>query len=143
LINVSRSLTINAEKLTGLDLGSLEEVGYLSISNTLLTELDLSSLIELTESGVTNSTSISNNSNLVSIDLSALVLVRSSAQIYYSRNNLSSNSVFPYISILVNTDIGEYGVIDLSSQITNAGPTGQGLIDKQTLEDRGVNVQTD
>jgi hypothetical protein len=97
LINVSHGLTINAEKLTGLDLGSLEEVGYLSISNTLLTELDLSSLIELTESGVTNSTSISNNSNLVSIDLSALVLVRSSAQIYYSRNNLSSNSVFPFL----------------------------------------------
>jgi len=64
----------------------------------------------------------------------------SSLQSFIS-NNLSSASLDSILSAFVSSNIVQ-GNIQLGGQNSNALPTGQGLIDQQTLENRGVTVTT-
>jgi len=59
----------------------------------------------------------------------------------FNYNNLSSAALNSILSSFVDSNVSE-GSLYLQSQQSSALPTGQGLIDEQTLIDRGVEVLT-
>ena len=89
-----------------------------------------------------NFLNISNNSKLTSIGITSLSSYNDS-YLYFSGNALPSSQINTILNKLLNITLPNPSYIGLSGQIPPAPPTGQGLIDKQTLIDRGYNIYTD
>jgi hypothetical protein len=121
--------------LTSLDLSALTTAGnsFYTVGNTALTSLNLSAL---TTAG--DGLNIASNNALTSLNLSALVPA-SGHNDYFSGNALSAATVNGLLARYIANSSYIAGSIDLSGG-TNATPTGQGIIDAQTLCGRGVTV---
>ena len=77
------------------------------------------------------------------IDSSSLTQVpNSSSTHHFFGNNFSSSAINVLSHVFVDTNI-DGGGLSLNYQNTGALPTDQGLIDKQTLIDRGFSVSID
>ena len=129
-------LSIYDESITQINLPSLEEVSDFSIRGTKITTLDLSNLKK-----VTRDVEISNNNQLSNVLLSNSGSVTSSSgeTFSFSYNALTSSAVN---SILANLVTWTFNETSISLYQSSAPPTGQGLIDKQTLIDAGNTVYT-
>ncbi|OMQ13231.1 hypothetical protein [[Flexibacter] sp. ATCC 35103] len=85
----------------------------------------------------------SNNPILSSIDLPSLSSTyNSSPSLNFTRNALPSSQVNLILSKMLNVTFNSAG-INLQNQNPPAPPTGQGIIDKTTLINRGYSVTTD
>ena len=85
---------------------------------------------------------IKNNSKLTSIEITSLSSYNDNDLSFYG-NALPSSQINAILNKLLNISIPNLRFIGLESQIPPAPPTGQGLLDKQTLIDRGIYVYTD
>jgi hypothetical protein len=79
------------------------------------------------------------NFQMLEVDYSRLINV---TYINLNGNNLSSTQLNKILSELVANGLSN-GTLDISNQTTFARPTGQGLIDKDTLISRGWTVEID
>ena len=108
------------------------EITSLFVPNPLLKRIDVRNLKNSSaftlEYGNITTLNISNNKLLSSLDL--------------SYQNLTTNSVNYILSTLAQNGINN-GVLYLNNQTPPTPPTGQGLIDKATLQSRGWTVYTD
>lgn len=80
------------------------------------------------------------DSQLATISLPSLVRCES---LYLESNSLSSSTVNSLLNQFLNILPSSGKNLGLAGQTPSAPPTGQGLIDKQTLIDNGNNVSTD
>lgn len=161
----SGSIAISDNNTTSIDFPLLSQPSALQISNTnvttlsfpavtssdgiyieenaLLTSVNLASLVT-----AASTIRVKSNSLLTSINLTSLSTINPQ-NLNYSYYFDCSDNAFPesQINILlnklttVNPNPGK--TIDLSNQNPPAPPTGQGLIDKQTLITNGFEVITD
>lgn len=86
----------------------------------------------------------SNNPLLTSIDMPSLTSVsKSQASLSFGNNALPSSQINLILSRLINITPKSNVYIELAKQTPPAPPTGQGIIDKTTLINRGSSVYTD
>lgn len=84
---------------------------------------------------------ISGNEFLTTINIGEIGIVKNLPSVGFENNALSEETVNYILALLVSLD-GTNGTVLWNNQVnlsggTSAAPTGQGLIDKQTLIDRG------
>jgi hypothetical protein len=135
---------ISNSQLTSLNFPTLLSSGVVELlNNNLLTEVSLPNLTN--SEGYIN---ISFNQLLSSIAIPLINVINPSNSIFSfyfnAKNNALQSSQINYLLnklTSVNSNPGK--TIDLSNQSPQAPPTGQGLIDKQTLLTNGFNVITD
>ena len=128
---------VNNALLTSIELPLLEDVSELNIStNNSLASVNLPKLT--TSEG---SIDISGNSVLTNVNIP---LINSFSFLSLHANALDSNFVNGFLNQLINTTPTITNTnVDLSNQTPTAPPTGQGIIDKQTLIDNGSTIYTD
>jgi hypothetical protein len=148
--------------LTTLDLPLFSSSNNLSIGVTALTQLTfpaLTTFVAINVLGSPNLTNISfpsltsagqilisNNPQLNQVDLPVLNqinVVPGSTYLQFAYNAFSSESINYLLNKLLSATplTGKY--IILQNQTPPAPPTGQGILDKQTLLDLGNSVTTD
>lgn len=81
------------------------------------------------------------NPNLTSIDVPLLSFVNNAGVVSFRHNALPTSQVNLILSKLLN--LTSKNTIELHAQNPSAPPTGQGIIDKTTLINRGYSVTTD
>lgn len=147
---------------TTLTLPQLVNNGYISIKNTLLNSISipfLTSLELLIDSNSMLSSvslpslttisyvNIQNNNVLATIDIPNLTsfgpVLGINELVNISNNSLPSSQINWWLNKLTTINPPSGKTFDLSNQNPPAPPTGQGLLDKQTLIDNGFNVITD
>jgi len=150
IVSILYTIEIVDVAFTSINLSSLESMS--DVNNTGITIsirdcLDLTT-VNIPELVYSNHTiQIQNNPNLTSLTLGTIgVLKNVNDGITLSNNALNVGSVNGVLALLVSLD-GTNGTTLFTSSVelaggTNAAPTGQGIIDKQTLIDRGCNVET-
>lgn len=138
---------------------------YISINNSQLTTLDFpglttSSVIELQNNNSLTDVSLPNltnvdayfyifsNSQLSSISIPSISIINSNNSnfsFYFNAQNnaLPVSQINNLLNKLTNVNINTGKTIDLSNQNPTAAPTGQGIIDKQSLINSGFIVITD
>ncbi|QLC65116.1 hypothetical protein LPB248_02135 [Flavobacterium sp. LPB0248] len=85
-----------------------------------------------------------NNSSLTTIDLPLLASITdTSLSLNFNKNALSSSQVNLILHRLLNIPAAAQSYIQLQGQNPPAPPTGQGILDKATLINRGNSVSTD
>lgn len=126
----------NTTGLTYIDLSMITKLLELRISNNKnLTSINLNKLSEHYSTGV-----IQNNPLLSSIDFSSLTSIGDEFNLGY--NALSSSFVNNFLSkLLIGKNTEKY--IVLNGQNPPAPPTGQGIIDLETLKNSGNSIYTD
>jgi hypothetical protein len=151
LVLVSGIIVIVDAGITSINFSSLKNVAD-SIS-FVGTSLEIRQCADLTTVNIPELVSfgsgieIKYNPNLTSLTLGTIGILKSIQQnITFEGNALDEASVNGILALLVSLD-GTNGTTSFQSDVqltggTNAAPTGQGLIDKQTLIDRGCNVYT-
>jgi len=140
----------NLAPLTSVTLSSVTDIGYLTLEYTEITSFSLSTAVNYSYIGNLNY-NIKNNPNLTSLTLGTIgtlknISINSGFQLNLSGNALDVASVNAVLALLVSLD-GTNGTTLFTSNVslnggTNAAPTGQGLIDKATLQARGCTVTT-
>jgi hypothetical protein len=152
-------VSINETNLNSISLPLLSN-GIIGLYNSLVTNLSLPSLANGSIDVLGNSllTSIlfpqltncegimriQNNIQLNTIAFPILTTFTNlNDQISFSNNSLTSTSINYILNKIVNTTPLAGKNIIVSGQVPIAAPTGQGLIDKQTLIDNGNSVYTD
>ena len=124
--------------LTTISTPSLDTIGAFYINdNKALTALNFPSLIAITDT--INSCQIYSNFNLSSITWDNLARYNTSCNL--AGNHLSSNQVNYLLGKFVSITPFIVNKNFALSQYPSAPPTGQGLVDKATLEGRGNYVQ--
>lgn len=85
---------------------------------------------------------ISNNKSLTSLNIPAFT---QSTSVFRAHNNALPSSEINKLLNILNTKVTftGYKSIYMSGQVPKAPPTGQGLIDKQALINKGSSVETD
>lgn len=132
LQEINKDLHIFYGNFTQLLLPNLTK-GDISVSSNInLNQVNLNSFQE----GKINIT----GSQLVTISLPSLVRCQS---LNLEDSSLSSSTVNSLLNQFLNILPSSGKYLNLSFQTPSAPPTGQGLIDKQTLIDNGNNVSTD
>ena len=127
----------NTSGLTSVDLSMFTKLIELRIlDNANLKSINLSSL-----SGIYGNCIISRNPFLTTIQFSSLTSVQSDFSL--SNNALPSAQINTILNILLTVTPATGKYIQLSNQTPPAPPTGQGIIDKQTLINAGNTVNTD
>jgi len=137
-------VSINNSQLTNLDFPNLTTTSVIELqNNNLLSNVSLPNLTsvegyfyifsnpQLSTISIPSINTINPNSSNFSFYFNATNNALPESQINYLLNKLTS----------VNTNAGK--TIDLSNQNPIAAPTGQGIIDKQTLVNNGFIVITD
>lgn len=128
-------------------------VTTLNCMTSTLTSIDISLCPTLTsldcKGNALSALDISNNANLVTLacnnnGLTMLNIAQNTALKYLAAysNKFTSDVVNNILASLVS-NAKTNGTLDINYQEISAPPTGQGLIDKQTLIDRGWTVTTD
>lgn len=128
-------------------------VTTLNCTTSTLTSIDISLCPTLTsldcKGNALSALDISNNANLVTLacnnnGLTMLNIAQNTALKYLAAysNKFTSDVVNNILASLVS-NAKTNGTLDINYQEISAPPTGQGLIDKQTLIDRGWTVTTD
>jgi hypothetical protein len=162
LLNGSNFVVQNVPALTSLNLAAFD-TGDLMVINSGLTTFSLPNLHH------PRSVSLTGNSQLTSVDFSTIQSVETSlgatynpnltainfpnnlvigigaqpGSIYLNNNRLNSTVVNSVLNKAVNYTPATGHSYYLQDQSPAAPPTGQGLIDKQTLINNGNNVTTD
>ncbi|MBF2707469.1 hypothetical protein [Flavobacterium soyangense] len=138
--------------------GSYTESLYI-LNTTALTTVNLSTLTNASQIVITNNASLKtvNFSNLTtignrfyiqrnpvlsSIGFPSLTYV-GFLGVYLSGNALPSSQINTILNKLVTATIYTGSAINLNRQTPSSPPTGQGIIDKQTLINAGIQVSTD
>ena len=158
--NTENIFILNTTQLTTVDLSLIQTASIISIkNNTSLFNVNLGGLTTMIDE-----CRISNNQSLTTVNLNGLKAIFSEKFIIKENFSLANLS-FPFLEyceliFLSNNAINSSSVnsilnkflsvlpiqgksIDLSGQNPPAPPTGQGIIDKQTLIDAGNSVGTD
>ena len=127
---------VNNSSLTSLALPVLSSCnGYLEINqNSVLTSITLPALTS------TSFMNIVSNPLLTSISLPALT---TGSTIYLNNNALTTTNINALLNKMLTVSPTVAKNIQLGSQTPPAPPTGQGIIDKQTLINSGNTVYTD
>lgn len=137
LANSSGALDIrDNDTLTSVLLPVLSTANSLSfVENELITSINLPNLVN-----VSGELDARENLSLTSI---GLPLLTSCGSIYFYGNALPSSQINVLLNKLLTVTPATGKYISLGNQIPPAPPTGQGIIDKQTLINAGNNVNTD
>ncbi len=148
----------NTTQLTAVDLSALVTISIIDISNnTLLTNIifnNLTTIQEVLDVGgnvalssfsfpsllKVDSIRISNNSSFSSLSFPLLTTIYGLDLQY---NALPTTSINSLLSKMSTVAPASSKFINLANQTPSAPPTGQGIIDKQTLIDAGNTVITD
>jgi hypothetical protein len=144
LLSQPTALEISNTNVTALSFPAVTSCDGIYIEeNALLTSVNLSSLVTAAAT-----IRLISNPLLTSINLTALAVLnpQNLNYSYYfdcSDNALPESQINTLLSKLTTVNPASGKTIDLSNQNPLAPPTGQGLIDKQTLIDSGFNVVTD
>ena len=128
-------------------------VTALNCTTSTLTSIDISLCPTLTsldcKGNALSALDISNNANLMTLacnnnGLTMLNIAQNTALKYLAAysNKFTSDVVNNILASLVS-NAKTNGTLDINYQEISAPPTGQGLVDKQTLIDRGWTVTTD
>ena len=128
-------------------------VTTLNCTTSTLTSIDISLCPTLTsldcKGNALSALDISNNANLMTLacnnnGLTMLNIAQNTALKYLAAysNKFTSDVVNNILASLVS-NAKTNGTLDINYQEISAPPTGQGLVDKQTLIDRGWTVTTD
>ena len=144
----ARRLTFTGNTMTQLTLPSLVSSELRITGCGALTSVSLPSLttwMSSSQAGINNSSTISYNQNLSTLSFPALSYIDNSIVAYpalgIAGNAFSSATVNAILHQLLN--VGPVYGVDLRLQHPPAPPTGQGIIDKQTLGAQGKNILTD
>ena len=122
--------------LTSISLPGLASLRYINISkNPIMASISFPVLAT-----VSGELSISDNLSLTSI---GLPLLTSCNSIYFYGNKLPSSQINALLNKFLTVTPATGKHISLSGQTPPAPPTGQGIIDKQTLINAGNSVSTD
>ena len=145
-LTVSECIRINNNNsLSTISLNSLQKVNKISYSAGLIgiqigDNVNLQSVL-LPLLSQSHSIEIYSNS-LLTLDLPSLTKV-SGGSIYVGNNKLSSTAVNSILNKCLTVQPSNSLYINLGYQTPSAPPTGQGIIDKQTLINSGNTVYTD
>jgi hypothetical protein len=121
--------------LTSISLPALTSADYISMTNNLsLTSISFPALTSA------DYISMTNNLSLTSISFPALT---SNNSIYLAFNALTTTNINSLLNKMLTVSPTVLKYIELNYQTPPAPPTGQGIIDKQTLIDSGNTVYTD
>ncbi|MFY8214303.1 MAG: hypothetical protein ACOVKJ_07570 [Flavobacterium sp.] len=135
LISCEELRISNMNNTGNLNFSSLVSSYQIDIySNPSLTSISLSALTSA------DNISITRNPTLTSISLPALT---SNYGIYLSYNAITTNNINSLLNKLLTVSPTVQKYVGLNSQTPPAPPTGQGIIDKQTLINAGNTVSTD
>lgn len=126
------ALDCTTSTLTSIDISLCPTLTLLDCKGNALSDLDISNNANLV-------TLACNNNGLTILNIAQNTVLKSLAA--YS-NKFTSDVVNNVLASLV-LNAKTNGTLDINYQETSAPPTGQGLIDKQTLIDRGWTVTTD
>ncbi|OUD35444.1 hypothetical protein [Flavobacterium sp. FPG59] len=122
--------------LTSILFPVLTTISEINISeNPIITSISFPML-----ANVKNQLAIDGNLSLTSI---GLPLLSNCGSIYFSGNALPSSQINTLLNKLLTVTPSSRKYVSLSDQKPPAPPTGQGLIDKQTLINAGNTVSTD
>ncbi len=134
------SMEVNAD---GINIPNESYFDFVSIYNNSadFENLSIPNLIQ-----ATGTIDCRNNANLTTVNIGQIGTVKQLNNVYLPGNNLNVETVNYILALLVSLD-GTNGTLLWDSGVelyegTNAAPTGQGLIDKQILIDRGADVLT-
>lgn len=126
------ALDCTTSTLTSIDISLCPTLTSLDCKGNALSDLDISNNANLV-------TLACNNNGLTILNIAQNTVLKSLAA--YS-NKFTSDVVNNVLASLV-LNAKTNGTLDINYQETSAPPTGQGLVDKQTLIDRGWTVTTD
>lgn len=126
------ALDCTTSTLTSIDISLCPTLTSLDCKGNALLDLDISNNVNLV-------TLACNNNGLTMLNIAQNTVLKSLAA--YS-NKFTSDVVNNILASLVS-NAKTNGTLDINYQETSAPPTGQGLVDKQTLIDRGWTVTTD
>lgn len=126
------ALDCTTSTLTSIDISLCPTLTSLDCKGNALSDLDISNNVNLV-------TLACNNNGLTMLNIAQNTVLKSLAA--YS-NKFTSDVVNNILASLVS-NAKTNGTLDINYQETSAPPTGQGLVDKQTLIDRGWTVTTD
>lgn len=126
------TLNCMTSTLTSIDISLCSTLTSLDCKGNALLDLDISNNVNLV-------TLACNNNGLTMLNIAQNTVLKSLAA--YS-NKFTSDVVNNILASLVS-NAKTNGTLDINYQETSAPPTGQGLVDKQTLIDRGWTVTTD
>lgn len=126
------ALNCTTSTLTSIDISLCPTLTSLDCKGNALSALDISNNANLV-------TLACNNNGLTILNIAQNTVLKSLAA--YS-NKFTSDVVNNVLASLV-LNAKTNGTLDINYQETAAPPTGQGLVDKQTLIDRGWTVTTD
>ena len=126
------TLDCTTSTLTSIDISLCPTLTSLDCKGNALLDLDISNNANLV-------TLACNNNGLTILNIAQNTVLKSLAA--YS-NKFTSDVVNNVLASLV-LNAKTNGTLDINYQETSAPPTGQGLVDKQTLIDRGWTVTTD
>lgn len=126
------ALDCTTSTLTSIDISLCPTLTSLDCKGNALSDLDISNNANLV-------TLACNNNGLTMLNIAQNTVLKSLAA--YS-NKFTSDVVNNILASLVS-NAKTNGTLDINYQETSAPPTGQGLVDKQTLIDRGWTVTTD
>lgn len=152
-INFSNIITLDygfeitdLEEVTSINFDSLQYIAGQYMVIRYCNSLTSFSLPEIIRINVSDEFSIRNNDNLTSLTLGTIGTLESLPVVNAEGNALDAASVNGILALLVSLDgTGNRDLFQANVYLaggTNAAPTGQGIIDKQTLIDRGCNVET-
>lgn len=126
------TLNCMTSTLTSIDISLCSTLTSLDCKGNALLDLDISNNVNLV-------TLACNNNGLTMLNIAQNTALKYLAA--YS-NKFTSDVVNNILASLVS-NAKTNGTLDINYQETSAPPTGQGLVDKQTLIDRGWTVTTD
>ena len=137
MVNATKIYIAANDVLTNLNFGGLTNAydEFTVFSNPLLNTISLQSLTDC------SAINIQFNPSLTSITFPNLLKIDSSLSL--SNNALSTTSINALLHKMLTVSPTLQKYIQLGSQTPAAPPTGQGIIDKQTLIDAGNTVFTD
>jgi hypothetical protein len=151
IVTIETSLTINNCGMTSINFDSLQYINGRFSPGTAIYIRNCSNLTTINIPDLVNNNygafQIYDNPNLTSITIGTIgTLKYFNDTVDFSNNALSEACVNSILALLASLDDTGgtstfYGDVNLSGG-TNAVPTGQGLIDKATLEARGCTVTT-
>jgi len=131
----SRTDIYGNDALTTLSFPALVSVNNLKVRGTPLTSINFPALTTIKDQ-----VGINDNTKLTSIGLPALL---NSNSLDLAGNAFSSSQINTILNKMLSIAPATGKYIYLNTQIPSAPPTGQGIIDKQTLIDTGNVVYTD
>lgn len=122
--------------LTSISLDNLNTVSVLEIYEPMVTSVDLPNLV------VCRNLYITSNPNLTTLNIPSIDFSECVGTIRLKNNAFGSSTINDLLSRLLAANVTGLN-IQLENQNPPAPPTGQGLIDKQTLINNGNTVTTD